>query len=597
MKLLPSFRRIFRKSNVKKQLNTLYFTSLLLPILIIGIILIFYSQKLLLTHYQNQARSDNTRVKSIMFDVTTTTFNISEEIFRDKELQTFLSYRYSDSQEAYNSCRVYYDKLRDYVTRNTFISSIELYTVNPTIYSYGTIMPITDETKQTEWYQQVSNHADVVWKSLQNVDFWKHSSQELCLLRRIPVIPTGEYAILIISVSNNYIKNRIQNNSLFNTVSVNQDPIFFSTERALSGKLQTVDIDYSQQLFQYSGLKMYDGKKAISQISTLIPYNSKNKIYITTLDFKALPDTTNIILIITLIILLGSIIPYIVFTLFNQRFSSRIITLRQEMHKASYGDYDIIDRFNGDDELSDAFSDLKHMIDSIKEMDSQMYESRIQEQILKNQQQKMEFMMLASQINPHFLYNTLETIRMKALMEGNPEVGNAIKLLGKSMHYVLENNGVTATSLKKEMDYIATYLTIQKMRFNDRVNYTLHISDNIALDDVQILPLLLQPVVENSILHGLERVKYNGQIAIKVEREPEDTLIIRISDNGMGMSEEELSAVNESLLVYDRSTTSIGLTNIHHRIKLFYGDAYGIQIQSHRGEGTVVTLTLPYIIA
>lgn len=531
-----------------------------------------------------------------MFDVTTTTFNISEEIFRDQELQTFLSNRYSNYQEAYNSCRIYYDKLRKYVTTNTFISNIELYTVNPTIYSYGTIKPVVEETTYNDWFDQVSSRSDVVWRSLQNVDYWKHTSQELCLLRRIPVISTGEYAILIISVSNNYIKNRIQNNSLFNSVSVNYDPIFFSTERGLSGQPQLVNIDYEKQSYQYTGQLEYEGTKAISQISTLIPYNSKNKIYITTIDFKAIPDTNNIIMIITAIILLGSVIPYIIFTIFNQRFTTRIITLRGEMHKASYGDYDIIDSFNGNDELTDVFSDLKHMIHSIKEMDSQMYESRIQEQILKNQQQKMEFMMLASQINPHFLYNTLETIRMKALMEGNPEVGNAIKLLGKSMHYVLENNGVTATSLQKELDYISTYLKIQKLRFNDRVNYTLNIAEDIVLDEVQILPLLLQPVVENSILHGLERVKYVGQIVINVEKQAPELLIIKISDNGMGMTENELEAVIESLKVYDRTTTSIGLTNIHHRIKLFYGEAYGIHIQSRPKKGTTVILTLPYIV-
>lgn len=594
MRIFPFLIKIVRKTNVKKQLNSIYFTSLLLPILIIGFTLIYNAKTLLLDHYQNLVVSDNTRVKSIMFDVTTTAFNISDEIFMDKNLQSFLSTQYSSREEAYKSCSTYYNKLSKYITRNTFISSIDLYTTNPTICSYASIKPVTADISKADWYIQGSSQADAIWKSLQTVDYWNHTSQELCLLRRIPVISTGENAVLVIRISNNYLKNRIQNNALYNAVTVNKDPIFFSTRRTQSGKLLSYPIDYNSQLYQYSGQLPYEGKETIASISTLVPLNSKDKIYITTMDFNALPDCNHIILIITLIITLGSIFPYIFFNIFTRRFSARIITLRGEMHKASEGNYNIIDNFRGNDELSDVFSDLKLMIQSIKQMDSQMYESKIQEQMLKNQQQKMEFKMLASQINPHFLYNTLETIRMKALMEGNPGVANAIKLLGKSMHYVLENNGTSSTTLKKELDYISNYLTIQKLRFNDRVNYTLNVPDQMNLEECHILPLLLQPVVENSISHGLERAKYAGQITIDVQTQEDDLLIITISDNGLGMTEEELEQLNTDIQNARRKPNmSIGLYNINQRIKLFYGEAYGIKIESRPMEGTTVILTLP----
>ncbi|HWT73130.1 MAG TPA: histidine kinase [Mobilitalea sp.] len=591
---MPFLRMLFRNTNVKKQLNFIYFTSLLLPVFIIGIILILNANRLLLDHYQNLVESDNTRVKSIMFDVTTTVYNISDEIFRDKSLQTFLSPRYSSYQEAYKGCTKYYNILSDYITRNTFISSIDLYTTNPTIISYASIKPITDDVQNTDWYSKASSHADVTWRSLPSADSWNNISHELCLIRRIPVISTGEYAVLVIKVSNIYLKNRIQNNSLYNIVTVNQDPVFFSTKRGQSGQFLTIPVDYDKQQYQYSGELDYEGNKNIAQITTLVPYSSKDKIYIATMDSNAFPDTTKIILIITVIIFLGSIIPYIIFTIFTQRFSTRIITLRGEMHKASKGDYNIIDNFNGNDELSDVFSDLKLMIHSIKLMDSQMYEAKIQEQVLKNQQQKMEFKMLASQINPHFLYNTLETIRMKALMEGNPSVANAIKLLGKSMHYVLENNGTSSTTLQKELDYISTYLAIQKLRFNDRVNYTLHVPENLNLEECRILPLLLQPVVENSISHGLERAKYVGYITIDVQTQADDLLIIKISDNGLGMTQEQLTQLNTDLQTSKRkSNMSIGLYNINQRIKLFYGETYGIELNSRLKEGTLVTFTLP----
>ncbi len=591
MKILP-IPRGFYNTNVKKQLNFIYFSALLIPILIIGIFLIVNTRKLLLNHYQQQVEAENTRVKSVMFDVTTTVYNISDEIFADKTLQTLLATRYSTRQEAAKNLSNF-TKLNNYTYKNTFISSIELYTTNPTIYEYASFKPVTEDILSMSWYQQASKRSDILWKSLKTVDFWDNTSQELCLLRRIPVISTKEYAVLVIRISNIYLKNRIQNKSIFTAVTVNEDPVFYSSQRNLSGNYLQLPIDYEQSQYLFSGQLSYEDKKGIGSISTLHPFASSDKIYISTLDFQALDDTAGIILVCSTIILIAFAVPLIIITLFNNRFSSRIITLRGEMYKASKGDYNIIDSIPGDDELSQVFSDLKVMIQSITHMNAQMYEAKIQEQVLKNQQQKMEFKMLSSQINPHFLYNTLESIRMKALTEGNRDVANAIKLLGKSMHYVLENTGTSSTTLKKELDYISTYLAIQKFRFNDRVNYTLNIPEYMDLEEYQILPLLLQPIVENAILHGLEETENNGQICIDVRAKEDEYLLIDIFDNGLGMTEEELLSLTDSIQVRKKSTASIGLYNINQRIKLFYGEAYGMEIKSHPNEGTLVSLTLP----
>ncbi|MGB8453914.1 MAG: histidine kinase [Anaerocolumna sp.] len=593
MKILDVLRIKLHKINVKKQLNFIYFTALLIPILIIGIFLIVNTRRLLLTHYQEQVEADNTRVKSVMFDVTTTVYNISDEIFADKNLQTLLATRYSTRQEAAKSCSNF-TKLTNYENKNTFISSIELYTANPTIHEYASFKPVTNDILNLPWYQQASKQADIIWKSLQSVDSRNNTSQELCLIRRIPIISTKEYAILVIRISNIYLKNRIQNNSLFTAVTVNKDPVFYSSERNLSGNNLTLAIDYDKSQFLYSGQLTYEGKKSIANISTLHPFTSKDNIYIISFDFDALGDTSNIIMVCSTIILIATVVPLIIITLFTNQFSTRIVTLRGEMYKASKGNYNIIDTIPGDDELSEVFSDLKVMIQSIMQMNAQMYEAKIQEQVLKNQQQKMEFKMLASQINPHFLYNTLESIRMKALTEGNKDVANAIKLLGKSMHYVLENTGTSSTTLKKELDYISTYLNIQKFRFNDRVNYTLNIPEDMDSDQYQILPLLLQPVVENAILHGLEEIEHNGQITIDVKTIDNELLLITISDNGLGMTNEALTSLTNSIQVHKKNTaSSIGLYNINQRIKLFYGETYGMEIKSSPNEGTIVSLTLP----
>ena len=572
----------------------MYFTAIFLPLIIIGIFLIAYMNNMLLDHYNNQVQADNTRVKSIMFDVTTNIYTISDAIFEDKSLQALLAERYATSQDAAKSFSNY-TKLTDYTYKNTSISSIELYTVNPTIHDYACFKAVTEEISETAWYRQASSQSSTLWKSLSRIDSRDNTSQELCLIRRIPIISTGEDAVLVIRISNNYLKNRIQSGTLFNLISVNKDPVFYSTERGLPGNDLSVAVDYTQNQYKYLGFLDYNGKESIASVSTLLPFASKDKIYIATIDNAAVGDSRNIIITCIIIVLLASVFPFIIITIFNNRFSSRIVTLRGEMKKASSGDYHLIDNFKGDDELSEVFTSLKIMIESIEKKDASMYEARIQEQVFKNQQQKMEFKMLASQINPHFLYNTLETIRMKAITAGNRDVANAILLLGKSMHYVLENTGTASTSLKKELDYISTYLAIQKLRFDDRVNYTLTVPEDMDPGEYQILPLLLQPLVENAILHGLADTETDGRIVVAVSKKDDDLLLIDISDNGRGMDEAELDALEKGLQVQKTSSANIGIYNINRRIKLFYGSAYGMEIKSQPDKGTHITLTLPLL--
>lgn len=576
MNLSYQLQKRLSKSKVQHQLFSVYSLGIFLPLLIISFILILNTKKLLIQHYSTQLQSNNLRVKSILFDVTTNFYNISEEITYDKNLLSILQTDFQSVEEARITLNNY-SSLQNFTNNNTSISSLSIYTYNSSISDLYYFKPVTPSVLESSWFKKAATQATPFWQSICVKDSWGNLSWELSLIRRIPLLETKGYAILIIGISNNYLKNRIQNNDLFTILSVNQDPIFFCTDRSLCGET----LPYNQN-------------NELTCISTLNTYRADDNIYIRSIDFSAIASVKNFILNCSFIIVITMLFPFVLITLFIKYFSSRVQTLRQSMHKVSSGDYDVIDTFNGDDELSQTFSDLKIMIDTIKEKDAKMYKAQIKEQKLANEQHKIEFKMLASQINPHFLYNTLETIRMMAFTSGNKEVANAIKLLGKSMHYVLENTGTSSTSLKNELDYITTYLSIQKLRFSDRVNYSLMIDDNLDLSNYQILPLLLQPIVENSILHGLENVDSNGNITITIKIKNNNLLLIDISDNGIGMSKNELEQLNYNIKYYDKSrTSSIGLYNINQRIKLCYGSYYGIKIESCVSKGTTVSLTLP----
>lgn len=162
------------------------------------------------------------------------------------------------------------------------------------------------------------------------------------------------------------------------------------------------------------------------------------------------------------------------------------------------------------------------------------------------------------------------------------------------MRYVLNNTKSVATTLDKEIDYIKTYLAILKMRFGNRLNYNVIISENLNINDCKILPLLIQPIIENAVSHGLEDTGEEGHLILKLYKKNDDLLIIKVFDNGIGLSKEELKNVISNLnKPPQNSNHGVGLYNINSRVHLFYGSKYGLNIKSIKDFGTLVTLTVP----
>ncbi|WP_167955220.1 sensor histidine kinase [Anaerosporobacter faecicola] len=590
---MPQLHKINKKKfnlKIKSQLYTVNLLGILIPVTIVGCYLILNTHSLLIKHHYAQINSDNIRVRSIILDMTTSLKNIADEVFADQELQQILATTYTSDAESDAALRNY-NKFKKYINKNSEISSITLYTANETIHDYVNFKRITADTQRQDWFKESSNTARYLWHTQTIKDTKGNEQNELSFSYRIPVTKRGDYAILVINVSNNFLKSRINNNSLKTILAVNQDCIFFGNQN-LNENL-AIPIDYDAKYFKYSGSAVYQGKDSLLEISTLVPIQSQDKLYVVTIDTKALKDTRSIMLICIGTLLFSIIVPLVIVIFYTNHFSNRINTLRSEMHKVSKGDYNIIHSLTGNDELSEVYMDLTSMITSIKEMDKEIYEGKISKQRLENHQQKMEFEMLSSQINPHFLYNTLETIRMKALSNKDRDVATAVKLLGKYMRHNLESTGTTI-SLRTELEYIEIYLTIQKLRFGDRINFSITVEPDFSTSNYYILSLLIQPIVENSIIHGLEEIEENGQIHINVSTDTKrDIVIIAVSDNGNGLSEEELSELLTKIHSRGKRNSSIGLYNIYQRIQLCYGKEYGLNIESAPDQGTTVSIILP----
>lgn len=214
----------------------------------------------------------------------------------------------------------------------------------------------------------------------------------------------------------------------------------------------------------------------------------------------------------------------------------------------------------------------------------------------------MELTALQSQINPHFLYNTLESIRGQALIDDNFEIAKMVEALASFFRYSISKKRNLVT-LREELSNIQNYMLIQRYRFNNRFSLEVLIDeeDEIAYDYL-IPKLIIQPVVENAVFHGLEEIKEGGKVDIEIIV-TEKNMILTVSDNGKGMEKETLRKINDKVHFSDfrleedelskQVNTGIGLSNIHKRIQLLFGEMYGIQIYSTKGQGTDVEITLP----
>ena len=264
----------------------------------------------------------------------------------------------------------------------------------------------------------------------------------------------------------------------------------------------------------------------------------------------------------------------------SKRFTQPISLLISGMQKAEHGDLHSRVSLNTHDEFEDLANNYNKMIAQIEEL---------MRQIVYEQEQKRlsDIRMLQSQINPHFLYNTLGSIRYMAYANPPQDVDTVLLSLTKFLNYVLSDTAVYA-SLDRELEQMEHYITIQRFGFNVPLRYEVTVEGNLG--HCQIVKMLLQPLMENAILHGLKLNPKDPLLSIQISSIARDTIKIEISDNGPGFDTTVLSDKQESASLPHHH---LGLANVRQRLKLHYGESYQFDITSRKGEGTSVTLCIP----
>lgn len=300
-----------------------------------------------------------------------------------------------------------------------------------------------------------------------------------------------------------------------------------------------------------------------------------------------------LLIVVTILLLFSALVALIV----SRTISSPLGRLVRQMKQVENGNFHGMVNVTSYEEINGLVDSFNHMVRRVEELIERVKLSTVSE---KN----AELHALQSQVNPHFLYNTLDMIYWMLDEKGNDRLGEVVLSLSQMFRYSSHWEGNAEVTLREEVEQIRHYLTIIQMRLEDRLTVEIAIDDRWL--DLNVPKMLLQPVIENAVKHGLEAQRQQGHLLVEAVPD-EKYLNIRVQDNGAGMTPETLNRLRRSLHVSDQAQgqsgkegtsetkirQGIGMQNVHQRLKYMFGEPYGIGIESSPGHGTTVTLRLP----
>ncbi|CAM4312280.1 two-component system sensor histidine kinase YesM [Paenibacillus endophyticus] len=473
-----------------------------------------------------------------------------------------------------------------------YISSILVASIGGRSYAQGSTVP-ADEFMRSIWYEQllkqrgnkifITTHANT---KLNKVS--AYLNQNVVSISR--AIMNGSEAVGYVNVDFNYeVVERI-----FNTPLPNKSQLFLLDDKGgfvYSPRAEDINkpiagTDYASVL---PLLTASSGKLSmrINGEEHLVVYHTSDYTNWTTVGLIPLSEllaesrkAANNIMLIPVLTLIAALI---VATIISNQITKNIGRLRHAMKKVSAGNLsDPITISSGDEveELSRGFNamvtNLRVLLDDVKKTEEQ--------------KRVLEFKALQAQINPHFLFNTLNQIKWLADVQKADNIKQLVTSLVTLLHSSMGKGG-EFISVREEQQYLEHYLNIQQFRYYDKFDAVFDIEEGIL--EARMLKFLLQPIVENALIHGLEPLKGRGQLMVKGYGD-EGHIVLQVSDNGVGIEPERLATIFDQVAEKNQSRFSgIGLGNVQERIRLHYGAGYGLQIESVPGLFTTVTMRIP----
>lgn len=558
--------KFFRNMKFRYKLITTYILLGIIPMTIMG--LVWYNQTRTILMKQEKSSIENylTQAVSNMDNQLRIYNNLSDYIAFNQQISHVVSHEYDSYYDMYNQFSNVLDPmLASLKYFHSDINQITIYTKNNVVKHNTTLAPIT-EIENEDWYKIIKGNNDIHW-------FVSQDEKKVFCARNIPTLENN-YEVGVLYVQVDYEK-------LFESFKQMNDSnygIFIMDE--LGNNI--FNFDQFEDPNKSRKMTFDEFNKGIGKenIYTIVTAHSVNNNWTVSLykPQKLIYESTNFMITGNVIaIMLLIVFSIIITSVLSKVMVSGLEKLRANMEEVEKGNMEITVKSNNEDEVGALIRGFEKMIIQIKALIEDVYESRL---IQKDYEMKA----LQAQINPHFLYNSLSLINWMAL-ETDQEDISKITLSLSTFYRTALNKGKNILRVRDEIKNMRSYLDIQLMMHDHEFDVDVEINECIL--DHNILNLILQPLIENAIDHGID-LKTDGRGGIKIiGKKQNDEIVLIVSDNGVGMSKEQA----ESILT--NKSNGYGVKNVNERIKLYYGEQYQLKIESEIGIGTKVKVTIP----
>ncbi|HZJ56756.1 MAG TPA: sensor histidine kinase [Clostridia bacterium] len=572
---------------VRNKLLSLYIFSVLIPIILTNFIFYRKISNSVREQEMQYIAQDLQKIKGDFKRIIDDNATLSHAIYTDRNLYAFLDRHYEDSHEYYAYYTQYLKNMQErYKFTFPNIYDINIYTDNPGVLDSAGYLRLTEEVRDSDWAQKLQN--------IQNqVLVYAHIQKDYNGLHRVfSIIRKLDYydkwdsyeKILKIDLQFNAVARIIEDRRVDGQIFLVNDAnkIIYSSHDSYSPDGSEQFMDFGQIRHNEKDLVMVESFDSITTLHDwrIVGVFSRQKI------LDALRESATFVVTSAGInLLVASFIIYLI----GKSFHHRIQILSGHMEKIRNQDFEVIHYEGGKDEIGQLIRDYNRMVTRIGELIQDVYKADIQRQAMELENKQAQLDALQSQINPHFLFNTLETIRMRSLVKDEKETAEIIKYLSRTFRRALTwgNDWVT---VEEEVQFVESFLRIQQYRFEKRINYI--ISMEPGTEKLKIPKMTLQPLVENASIHGIEMIKDQGVIELDV-RATGDRLQLMVTDNGVGIDKDRLDQIMKELKEQELNKEHIGIANVYWRLYLYYGEAFRFDIESGENKGTKVTISIP----
>lgn len=578
-KWLVKLERWMNNYKLNKKLLFLYVVCVLLPLIVTDSVVIYIALHTEEVKQQHMMENDVNAVQFSFSNSIESAASVVKAVDTNEYIDNFLNEKYESSLSYFVACNKAKNLLFNNIGGDS--SRMTIYADNETITNGGKFSRLSS-IKDEEWYQymvQTGCNTCVYTYYDQSRSPVVGAKRKILFLRRMNCYGSGCEKVVKIELDYGALVRGLVKMNYESPIYICSDgKILYSND----GKSSSTGMDFLPFIYEDQ-----------------VGYEKEMTVYGKTLQIYALKSKTNIVdsmlqnaPLILLLVLINAVFPLTFMVAINRSLTTRIRELGQAFESVDQDRLVSIACVRGKDEIGALMQNYNRMVDRTNELIQTVYKDRLKKQEMDIARQHAELLALHSQINPHFLFNALESIRMHSIIKQEYETADMVSKLAVMTRQNVDW-GEELVEIRREMEFVEAYLGLQKYRFGDRLSYQLDVAEDCR--ELRLPKLTVVTFVENACVHGIESKTTPGWIFVRISRDEEE-LCIEVEDTGDGMDEQTVEILNEKLqnpsIEQLKDKSRVGMLNASLRIKMLTSGNYRISIESEQGVGTMIQLRL-----